>query len=1301
MEFPFNAYDCQLVYMSKVISALQQGQNALLESPTGTGKTLCLLCATLSWRASLAEPSSSLHEENGASSELPSRSLPGHQREVYGLHPTESHGGGTAFQRPPAGGESAVGLGASQRLAGGDVQRRRLPTIIYASRTHSQLHQVIRELKATQYRPKMCILGSREQMCVHEELSNSLRGLALNQTCRSMVKARSCSHHTRTGGYVREHPDLGSQPIDIEDLVKIGKADGPCPYYLSRELLEGAEIVFMPYNYLIDVENRRSLSSIHWEDCVLIFDEAHNLESVCADAASVDLTPAMLAGCVSEANKCVELALTAQHGGGGGAPEGGYDADTYALLKGLLLQLETHISEMEIPNPEDGFTRPGSFIYDLLGRVNITHDTVEMLLDTIDHAVLLLSDEAANKGAKLDGGMTFRLQALQSALKLIFRKKDPTYSTSFKMHLSEGYAAKRSAADSRMNGRAAGAPKGKGGGRTLGWWCFNPGLAMMSMKALGVRSIILTSGTLSPLASYAHELTIPFDVKLENPHVIAPHQIWVGVVPLGPSGKALNSSYRTRDTVEYKLELGNAIVNFARIVPDGLLVFFPSYGVLESCIEAWKEQRGGAAMSVWDRIGAKKQLVIEPRESALFNQANDDFVAKLQDGSTGGAVFFAVCRGKVSEGLDFADRAGRGVIVTGIPYALKTDPKVRLKREYLNENCRAAAAHGPAKGLTGEEWYVQQALRSVNQAVGRVIRHRHDYGAIILADERFSHAASQQQMSLWLRPHIRSYSRFGDAAFSLTSFFRDKGPSSAAPAPANGGGSSKILAGMGRQQPAESVLPAEPSQQPKTALLLSQPGVSQLFAALGSGPQSRPGLSAGPRQAERVSEILATRRQLSKEDPAPGASARVAAAHPHLRHQSPVPTANGSAPPGGGPQAVPATSGPASGHREASFAVASPAAVWSTGLRQEDEVLRALRRKAAGGSKLGMPLVGRKEDFVPRPTAGGASAAGGGEAARCQNGAGCSGPALGHGKEGHDAESEGRLAPPGGVVGVRAACLSEGGESHLSATKRARMSPEAASDARGAAVGCAGGVEHWAAADQRSDEEPQTRAPHVERKGRASDFLVQVKAALGAGEFTAFLRAMRSYKLGTVPVGDFVAAVAGIFLAASQLPLLERFGEFLKPEQRPLLDRHLARRPGRLEQTMQGTADGHWGSQVSPAQCAIPWGISGDQSMPESLVSGQVAGITGSATPANCRGLPAGQHSLKDIQRGGIIEGGVATARSDAICSYCRQPWKKPWESPCGHVCCFLCWEAMGSHKACPTCNTPLRRRELRELPFG
>ncbi|XP_028416705.1 regulator of telomere elongation helicase 1 homolog [Dendronephthya gigantea] len=50
IDFPYKPYDCQVNYMSKVIECLQEGKNGILESPTGTGKTLCLLCATLAWR---------------------------------------------------------------------------------------------------------------------------------------------------------------------------------------------------------------------------------------------------------------------------------------------------------------------------------------------------------------------------------------------------------------------------------------------------------------------------------------------------------------------------------------------------------------------------------------------------------------------------------------------------------------------------------------------------------------------------------------------------------------------------------------------------------------------------------------------------------------------------------------------------------------------------------------------------------------------------------------------------------------------------------------------------------------------------------------------------------------------------------------------------------------------------------------------------------------------------------------------------------------------------------------------------
>jgi hypothetical protein len=49
VKFPYEPYDVQKTYMTKVVSCLNQRKFGLLESPTGTGKTLSLLCASLAW----------------------------------------------------------------------------------------------------------------------------------------------------------------------------------------------------------------------------------------------------------------------------------------------------------------------------------------------------------------------------------------------------------------------------------------------------------------------------------------------------------------------------------------------------------------------------------------------------------------------------------------------------------------------------------------------------------------------------------------------------------------------------------------------------------------------------------------------------------------------------------------------------------------------------------------------------------------------------------------------------------------------------------------------------------------------------------------------------------------------------------------------------------------------------------------------------------------------------------------------------------------------------------------------------
>lgn len=98
-----------------------------------------------------------------------------------------------------------------------------------------------------------------------------------------------------------------------------------------------------------------------------------------------------------------------------------------------------------------------------------------------------------------------------------------------------------------------------------------------------------------------------------------------------------------------------------------------------------------------------------------------------------------------------------------------------LKKQYLQEQLAAKhPAQGQALFLSGPEWYNQQALRAVNQALGRVIRHRHDFGAVLLCDDRFAAPSVIAQLSKWLRGRVVRAAGFGEAQGALARFFKDK-----------------------------------------------------------------------------------------------------------------------------------------------------------------------------------------------------------------------------------------------------------------------------------------------------------------------------------------------------------------------------------------------------------------------------------------------------------------------------------------------------------------------------------------------
>ena len=130
------------------------------------------------------------------------------------------------------------------------------------------------------------------------------------------------------------------------------------------------------------------------------------------------------------------------------------------------------------------------------------------------------------------------------------------------------------------------------------------------------------------------------------------------------------------------------------------------------------------------------------------------------DAHSTGAIFFAVCRGKASEGIDFADADARSVIVVGVPYPALRAPEVILKRNFCDlraasERRRGQDGSAATAAFDGNAWYQQQAFRALNQALGRTVRHRFDYGAVLLCDARYNDAEARASTAKWLRPAMR------------------------------------------------------------------------------------------------------------------------------------------------------------------------------------------------------------------------------------------------------------------------------------------------------------------------------------------------------------------------------------------------------------------------------------------------------------------------------------------------------------------------------------------------------------------
>ena len=96
----------------------------------------------------------------------------------------------------------------------------------------------------------------------------------------------------------------------------------------------------------------------------------------------------------------------------------------------------------------------------------------------------------------------------------------------------------------------------------------------------------------------------------------------------GPDGTILNSSFNTRSDPKYLNALGQIVIMLLKIVPKGVLVFFPSYGLLNSTREFW--QREG----IWTRIDNIKKIVVEPQKKEALSTCMRDYYSEVRPVAT-------------------------------------------------------------------------------------------------------------------------------------------------------------------------------------------------------------------------------------------------------------------------------------------------------------------------------------------------------------------------------------------------------------------------------------------------------------------------------------------------------------------------------------------------------------------------------------------------------------------------------------------------------------------------------------------
>ncbi|TYJ52793.1 hypothetical protein B9479_006597 [Cryptococcus floricola] len=862
--FPFpypTPYGIQVDFMRTVFRAIEDGKIAIVESPTGTGKSLSLLSSTLTWltqhthrldthtetslraRLQAEDPDDPAwvieHTVKSRMAELRRErelreerlgQVRERERKMRVKEGTGAFRGGG--KRVRVGYDGQVGsetkeLGEDDFLPEDrdepeddgmylskevrelmskfepvkskqvveEEEEEDVPKIYYTSRTHTQLRQLTSELLKTTYGTatsspdegnssdsiniSLVPLGSRKQLCINDKvraMAKSGGDERLNEACLDMQKSGKarCEYLPAKADEVKlldARDSILATVKDIEDIVTAGKKACVCPYYATRRAVRSSQIVTLPYNLLLQ-KNAREALGINLKDQVIVIDEAHNLIDTLLSIYSTSLTSSHLTTAISQLEQYLarfKSRLKSVHAL--------WIQQVLTVLQGLVKVCDRFIADAKgtakVEGGKPAFGKPKTEVLganELMDRVGGGSDQVNPLElvkylkeSKLARKISGFSEHVAEKAA-LKESKTSRNAAARHASISSFHTVE-----SFLLSLSDAKDDGRvilSLEDATKSAPVV----------TIKYVLLNPSERFREVVE-EARSVVLAGGTMEPVSDFMNQLfpTIPRDrfSTLSCAHVIPKQNLLTQVVCSGPKKTEFEFKFGNRNDDNLFADLGASILSVVNMVPDGVVVFVPSYAFLDKVKTLWTKT------GLLEKLEVKKQLFYEPQTSGDVETILRDYSLAISSArapsSSGeksrrtGALLFAVVGGKLSEGINFSDGLGRCVIMVGLPFANVGSVELQERMKYV-ENIPGAAKGGGG----GRELYENLCMRAVNQSIGRAIRHANDYATILLFDKRYATPRIRNKLPKWIGEDVKVEQTFGGVMKGVAAFFRDK-----------------------------------------------------------------------------------------------------------------------------------------------------------------------------------------------------------------------------------------------------------------------------------------------------------------------------------------------------------------------------------------------------------------------------------------------------------------------------------------------------------------------------------------------